>query len=110
MKIVTTETITNTTILDVKGTVFSEQVISVNIVKDALSGIRGLFGGKSSAYSNEYAEARKTALTELKNKSSSLDANAILSLKVNYEQFINSDILLIIVTAYGTAVTIESIY
>ncbi|MBO0471507.1 hypothetical protein JZO66_13205 [Enterococcus sp. DIV0242_7C1] len=34
----------------------------------------------------------------------------MLSLKVNYDQFINSDILLIIVTAYGTAVTIESIY
>ncbi|WP_349534075.1 heavy metal-binding domain-containing protein [Leuconostoc citreum] len=32
-------------IVEVKEAVFSEQVLSVNIVKDAISGIKGIFGG-----------------------------------------------------------------
>jgi uncharacterized protein YbjQ (UPF0145 family) len=48
MKIVTTETFAQTQIIETKGALFSEQVISINIVKDAISGIKGLFGGKST--------------------------------------------------------------
>ncbi len=45
MKIVTTEMFSTKDIVEVKEAVFSEQVLSVNIVKDAISGIKGIFGG-----------------------------------------------------------------
>ena len=42
MKIVTTEMFSNKDIVEVKEAVFSEQVLSVNVVKDAISGIKGI--------------------------------------------------------------------
>ncbi|MFC0232949.1 heavy metal-binding domain-containing protein [Vagococcus entomophilus] len=106
MKIVTTETIATQKISEIKGAIFSEQVISVNIVKDALSGIKGIFGGKSHAYSAEYKKARELALIELKDEAKKLAANAIVDVQLHFNQFINSDIMLIVVTASGTAAVI----
>ncbi|MTD41875.1 heavy metal-binding domain-containing protein [Erwinia sp. CPCC 100877] len=106
MKIVTTETLADAQIVKTKGAIFSEQVISINIVKDAISGIKGLFGGKSMTYSKEYKDARKKALNELTEQAEQLQANALISLNVDYNQMINSDVMLIIVTANATAVTI----
>ena len=40
---VTTETIADKRIREVKGAIFNEQVISINIVKDTISGIKGIF-------------------------------------------------------------------
>ncbi|KRN07617.1 hypothetical protein FD15_GL000908 [Liquorilactobacillus sucicola DSM 21376 = JCM 15457] len=107
MYIVTTENIADKTISEVKGAIFSEQVISVNIVKDTLSGLKGIFGGKSTTYSDEYAKGRNLAIKDLKAKAHSLSANAITKVQVSYTQFVNSDIMLIAITASGTAVVIE---
>ena len=41
---------------------------SINIVKDTISGIKGIFGGKSTTYSNEYSSGRKLALLELESQ------------------------------------------
>lgn len=107
MYIVTTESFADKTIIEVKGAIFSEQVISVNIVKDTLSGLKGIFGGKSVTYSDEYTKGRNLAIEELKVKAQNLSANAITKVHVNYTQFVNSDIMLIAITASGTAVIIE---
>ncbi|MBM9833027.1 heavy metal-binding domain-containing protein, partial [Enterococcus faecalis] len=77
MYLVTTETIADQKISEVKGAIFNEQVISVNIVKDAISGIKGIFGGKSTTYSEEYSKGRKLALAELEQQAHRLSANAI---------------------------------
>ncbi len=107
MYIVTTESIADKTIREVKGEIFNEQVISVNIVKDTLSGLKGIFGGKSVTYSDEYTKGRNLAIEELKVKAQNLSANAITKVHVNYTQLVNSDIMLIAITASGTAVIIE---
>ncbi|MEB6181944.1 YbjQ family protein [Enterococcus casseliflavus] len=107
MYLVTTETIADQKISEVKGAIFNEQVISVNIVKDAISGIKGIFGGKSTTYSEEYSKGRKLALVELEEQAHRLSANAIVNTHISYNQFVNSDIMLIVVTASGTAVVVE---
>jgi hypothetical protein len=61
IKIVTTETFAQTQITETEGALFSEQVISINIVKDAISGIKGLFGGKSTTYSKRILNKRNNA-------------------------------------------------
>jgi uncharacterized protein YbjQ (UPF0145 family) len=98
MYLVTTETIADQKISEVKGAIFNEQVISVNIVKDAISGIKGIFGGKSTTYSDEYAKEEQAHR---------LSATAIVNTHISYNQFVNSDIMLIVVTASGTAVVVE---
>ena len=40
---------------------------------------------------------------ELESQARSLSANAIINTRVSYNQFVNSDIMLIVVTASGTA-------
>ncbi|MBZ6008208.1 YbjQ family protein [Leuconostoc gelidum subsp. aenigmaticum] len=107
MKMVTTETISGQNITETKKIVFSEQVLSVNVVKDAISGIKGIFGGKSNSYSEEYAKGRQLAIDELQKEAEKIGANAIVGANVHYNQFVNSDIMLIIVTANGTAVYVQ---
>ena len=107
MKIVTTETISEKHIIETKKIIFSEQVLSVNVVKDAISGIKGIFGGKSNSYSEEYAKGRQMAIDQLQKEAEKIEANAIVGTSVHYNQFINSDIMLIIVTASGTAVSVQ---
>ena len=80
----------------------------LTLVKDTISGIKGIFGGKSTTYSNEYSSGRKLALLELESQARSLSANAIINTRVSYNQFVNSDIMLNrFVTASGTAVVVE---
>lgn len=106
MKLVTTEVVATMPIVEIKGAIFSEQVISVNMVKDTISGFRGLFGGKLDSYSTEYRKGREAVIEELCHHSRDLEANGIVDLNVNYNQFINSDVMLIVVTGSGTAVTV----
>jgi hypothetical protein len=68
MHIVTTQTIAGMTISEVKGAIFTEQVIAVNAVKDTLSGIKGIFGGRSATYSEEYSKGRELALENSQRK------------------------------------------
>ncbi|WP_260144177.1 YbjQ family protein [Leuconostoc citreum] len=91
MKIVTTEMFSNKDIVEVKEAVFSEQVLSVNIVKDAISGIKGILGGKSNSYSEEFSKGRELALVALKSQAALLSANIIIDVCVDYNQFVNSD-------------------
>lgn len=107
MQITTTETIIGQTILETKEAIFSEQVLSVNLVKDALSGLKSMFGGKSSAYEQEYRMGRDAAIQELEAQAHCMGGNGIVRLTINYSQFINSDIMLVIVTASGTVVKLE---
>lgn len=107
MQITTTEKIIGQKILETKAAIFSEQVRSVNLLKDALSGLKSMFGGKSSAYEQEYRLGREGAIQELEAQAHRLGGNGIVGLRLNYSQLINSDIMLIVVTASGTVVKLE---
>lgn len=66
MKIVTTNSVNEKNIIETKEAIFSEQVLSVNVGKDTLSGIKGIFGGKSDSYSEEYTKGRELVVNRLK--------------------------------------------
>ena len=103
MYLVTTETIADQKISEVKGAIFNETSDFREHRKGRISGIKGIFGGKSTTYSDEYSKGRKLALVELEQQAHRLSANAIVSTHISYNQFVNSDIMLIVVTASGTA-------
>lgn len=107
MLITTTDFIENKHILQTKDVIFSEQVLSVNVAKDFVNGIKGMFGTKLEMYAEEYRKAREHALAELKAQADTLECNAIANLKIYYNQFVNSGVIFITVMAYGNAVVIE---
>lgn len=107
MRIVTTDFVQNAAILETKEAIFTEQVSSVNVAKDAINWLKGVLGGKSDAYSQEYANVRKEAIADLENQAARMGGNGIINLQINYDQFLNSDIMLIVVTACGTVVRLK---
>lgn len=108
MLITTTDFIPNAKITQINGIVFSEKVISINAVKDMSNYIKGIFGGQFDSYAEEYTKARTLALEHLENQAKALNSNAIINVNVQFDQFINSDIIFIIAAANGVAVTTQT--
>ncbi|MER2013469.1 MAG: YbjQ family protein [Methanobrevibacter sp.] len=94
-------------ILEYKGLVTGESLIGANIYKDLFSGVRDVVGGRTSRYEEELEKAREIALKSMKEKAESLGANAIVGLKLSYDNLGGTMGNTILVTAYGTAVKCE---
>ncbi len=105
MIITTTNTIDGKTITSYKGIVFGEVVAGVNFIKDLAAGLSNIFGGRSDSYENELIEAREQAIEELKQRASSMGANAVIGIDVDYETLGQGNMLMVI--ASGTAVFVE---
>lgn len=94
-------------ILEYKGLVTGESLIGANIYKDLFSGVRDVVGGRTSRYEEELQKAREIALKSMKEKAESLGANAIVGLKLSYDNLGGTMGNTILVTAYGTSVKCE---
>lgn len=106
MIITTTPTIEGKKILEYKGIVCGETISGVNFVKDIMSGIRDLVGGRSETYEKELINARNAAMEELKQRAQDIGANAVVGIDIDYE-VLGSGNGMLMVTVSGTAVTIE---
>jgi uncharacterized protein YbjQ (UPF0145 family) len=87
------------------GIVSSEAILGANLFKDILARVRDLVGGRSAAYEREFESARSTVLAELCAKAQRLGANAVVGVDLDYES-VNG---LLMVTASGTAVVVDSV-
>ena len=94
-------------IIEYKGLVTGESLIGSNIYKDLFSGVRDVVEGRTSTYQEELQKARDIALENMKEKALSLGANAIIGLKISYDNLGGTMGNTILVTAYGTAVKCE---
>ena len=94
-------------ILEYKGLVTGESLIGANIYKDLFSGVRDVVGGRTSRYEEELQKAREISLKSMTEKAESLGANAIVGLKLSYDNLGGTMGNTILVTAYGTAVKCE---
>ncbi|HAZ37897.1 MAG TPA: hypothetical protein DEF85_10145 [Clostridiaceae bacterium] len=105
MIITTTATIDGRRIVDYRGLVFGEVVSGINFIKDFAAGLSNFFGGRSGSYEGELIEARENAIREMQDNASSVGANAIVGINLDYEVLGNGDMIMVI--ASGTAVVIE---
>ncbi len=105
MIITTTPTVEGKKIIEYKGIVFGEVVSGVDFIKDFAAGLTNFFGGRSGSYEGELIEARERALSEMMNRASSLGANAIVGVDIDYEVLGQGNNMLM-VTASGTAVIV----
>ena len=107
MILTSSNTLENKKIVDYKGLVTGESLIGANIYKDLFSGVRDVVGGRTSAYEEELNKARTLALESMEEKAKNLGANAVVGLKLSYDNLGGTMGNTILVTAYGTAVKCE---
>ena len=106
MLITTTNSIEGKKITQYYGLVSGETIIGANIIKDFFAGITDIVGGRSSAYEKTLREAKDIALQEMTQEAQRLGANAVIGVDLDYET-LGSGGSMLMVTACGTAVTIE---
>ena len=107
MILTTTPSVEGRSIAEYKGIVFGEVITGINFLKDFGAGIRNLVGGRSAGYEEELMVARTQALDELQQRASALGAHAIVGVDMDYEVLGQGNMLM--VTASGTAVTVETV-
>lgn len=107
MILTSSNTLENKEIIDYKGLVTGESLIGANIYKDIFSGVRDVVGGRTSKYEEELSKARDIAFNSMEEKAESLGANAIIGIKISYDNLGGTMGNTILVTAYGTAVKYE---
>ena len=107
MILTSSNTLENKKIIEYKGLVTGESLIGANIYKDIFSGVRDVVGGRTTTYEKELDKARDIAFQTMEEKAESLGANAIIGLKISYNNLGGTMGNTILVTAYGTAVKYE---
>ena len=107
MILTSANTLENKQIIEYKGLVTGESLIGANIYKDLFSGVRDVVGGRTSRYEEEIQKARDIALNSMEEKAKHLGGNAIIGLKISYDNLGGTMGNTILVTAYGTAIKYE---
>lgn len=106
MIVTTTPSVEGCRITGYQGICFGEVVSGIDMIRDLGASIRNIVGGRSTGYEDELIEARRDALAELEQRAMELGANAVVGVDVDYEVLGQGNMLM--VTASGTAVTLEA--
>lgn len=104
MQITTTDFIPGSTITAFVDTIFTEQIVSINAIKDVMHSLKGIFGAKMDAYAEEYARTRQQALDDLRTQAEALGADALIDLKLRADQFVNDGLIFVVVSASAVCV------
>jgi uncharacterized protein YbjQ (UPF0145 family) len=106
MLVTTTNTVEGHKVLEYKGLVAGETILGANFFRDIFASLRDIVGGRSGAYEKVLNDARKQAVADMTDKAAALGANAVIGVDIDYET-VGSNGSMLMVTAAGTAVTIE---
>jgi uncharacterized protein YbjQ (UPF0145 family) len=105
MIVTTTAVLDGHRITDYRGLVTGEAILGANVFRDMFAGIRDIVGGRSAAYERELGKAKDIAVGEMVQQASSLDANAVVGVDLDYETVGDGGMLM--VSASGTAVVVD---
>lgn len=107
MLTVTTPSIEGHKIIEYSGIVTGESLLGANVYKDLFSGVRDVVGGRTSAYEEELKKARDLALGSMEEKAAAKGCNAVIGLRIKYNNLGGTMGNTIMVTVTGTAVKYE---
>jgi uncharacterized protein YbjQ (UPF0145 family) len=107
MLITTTPSLEGKKIIRYHGLVSGEAILGANIFKDFFAGIRDIVGGRSAAYERELRTAKDIAIEEMVQQARSLGGNAVVAVDLDYETIAGGSGNMLMVSASGTAVTVE---
>lgn len=106
MLMVTTETISGYEIQEYLGYVSETVTFGINGVVEFFQ-IADTFGGESSIYKNTFDEAKDILNKRLETKAKEMYGNAIIGLRINYNEITGKGRSSILVSGTGTVVKIE---
>lgn len=89
------------------GLVNANQVLGANLIADFIASFSDVFGGRSGAYRDRLDNLYSDIRTLLEQKATSMGANAILGVHIDFDEISGKDKSMFMVTAYGTAVIIS---
>lgn len=107
MIITTTHTVEGRPVAQYKGLVMGEAIIGANLFKDLFASVRDVVGGRAGGYEKALRSARQEAIREMADRAHGLGADAIIGVDIDYEVLGKAGSMLM-VTAAGTAVTLEA--
>lgn len=74
------------------------------MLKDFLAGVRNVAGGRSAALQKKMRHMRNTVLSELEDEALANDANAVIAIKIDFDEYSEGMLML---SATGTAVKVS---
>ncbi|MEE4330251.1 MAG: YbjQ family protein [Wenzhouxiangella sp.] len=104
MILTTTETVPGRTISKHLGLVRGNTVRAKHIGKDILAVLRNIVGGELNEYTDMLTEARNEAINRMIEQAKSLDADAVVGLRLVTAQVASASAEML---AYGTAVKLR---
>ena len=104
MLMVTTDSVPGKQIVDVKGLVKGSTVRSKHIGKDISASFKTIVGGELNGYNEMLIEARQIAIGRMVDEAKSLEANAIVGLRLMSSSVMAGAAEMV---AYGTAVVVK---
>lgn len=106
--ITTTNTIEGTPISEYKGVITANIVMGVNVLKDFVASFSDFFGGTSGKYGKEMNRAYNLAMDVLEDKAIARKANAVVGVKVDYDEISGGGKSMLMVSITGTAVVVQA--
>ncbi|NUU61904.1 YbjQ family protein [Paenibacillus agri] len=103
MIITTTAIVEGSPVREYVGVATGEVIMGANVGRDILASFRDLVGGRSKAYETKLREARDAAFKEMTQHASTMGANAVIGVGINYA-VVRQDMMMVAVS--GTAVVI----
>ena len=107
MLILTTPNIEGHKIVEYYGLVTGESLLGANVYKDLFSGVRDVVGGRTTAYEEELKKARNLAIESMEEKTEKKGGNAVIGIRIKYNNLGGTMGNTIMVTVTGTAVKYE---
>jgi len=102
--ITTTENLTGYRVIEVKGQVFGVVVRSRGLAGNILAGLRSIFGGEITEYTQLLEETRRHAVDRMVKNATLMRANAIVMMRFDSSEIGQT---MSEIVAYGTAVVVE---
>ena len=107
MIITTTNNIEGAHIEEYLHLVATNIVIGTNLLSDFVASFTDIFGGRSNSYQNKLDDVYNEALKELEKKAKVLGADAIVGLKMDFNEISSKGKAMFMVSAVGTAVKLS---
>lgn len=105
--ITTTNTIQGGTIIQYLDLISTHVVIGANFFSDLKASFTDFFGGRSGTYQKKLKEIYNAALSEMQREAACMGANAVVGLKIDFDEISGKGVSMFMVSAVGTAVKVE---
>lgn len=107
IKLYTTPTIEGTPIEAYYGLITANQVAGTGFLTDLTASFSDLFGGNSGAYRNEMTRLYSDVIDNLSQQASALGGNAIVGVRVDFDNISAKNMSMFMVSIQGTAVKLK---